>query len=98
MYSIGPAAEMFALPVSTLRYSDKHGLFPNTERVSGIRKSGETEIEALRATECLKKPRTTPKRASVGALFNALAAQTECCDQRSSDTLHQSDCALKGVL
>ena len=40
---------MFALPVSTLRYSDKQGLFPNTERVSGIRKSGETEIEALRA-------------------------------------------------
>jgi len=55
MYSIGPAAEMFAFPVSTLRYSDKQGLFPNTERVSGIRKSGETEIEALRATECLKK-------------------------------------------
>lgn len=96
MYSIGPAAEMFAFPVSTLRYSDKHGLFPNTERVSGIRKSGETEIEALRATECTKKPRTT--RASAGALFNALAAQTECCDQRSSDTLLQSDCALKGVL
>lgn len=46
---------MFAFPVSTLRYSDKQGLFPNTERVSGIRKSGETEIEALRATECLKK-------------------------------------------
>ena len=44
MYSIGPAAEMFAFPVSTLRYSDKQGLFPNMERVSGIRKSGETEI------------------------------------------------------
>ena len=98
MYTIGQVSEMFDLPISTLRYYDKQGLFPEMTRVSGIRKSGETEIEALRATECTKKPQPTPKRASAGALFNALAAQTECCDQRSSDTLHQSDCALKGVL
>ena len=34
---------------------DKQGLFPNMERVSGIRKFGDTEIEALRVIECLKK-------------------------------------------
>ena len=55
MYSIGQVAEMFGLPISTLRYYDKQGLFPNMERVSGIRKFSETEIEALRVIECLKK-------------------------------------------
>ena len=55
MYSIGQVAEMFGLPISTLRYYDKQGLFPNMERVSGIRKVSETEIEALRVIECLKK-------------------------------------------
>lgn len=55
MYSIGQVAEMFELPISTLRYYDKQGLFPNMERVSGIRKFGDTEIEALRVIECLKK-------------------------------------------
>ena len=49
MYSIGQVAEMFGLPISTLRYYDKQGLFPNMERVSGIRKFGDTEIEALRS-------------------------------------------------
>ena len=55
MYSIGQVAEMFGLPISTLRYYDRQGLFPKMERVSGIRKFGETEIEALRVIECLKK-------------------------------------------
>ena len=55
MYSIGQVAEMFGLPLSTLRYDDKQGLVPNIERVSGIRKFSETEIEALRVIECLKK-------------------------------------------
>ena len=55
MYSIGQVAEMFGLPISTLRYYDKQGLFPNMERVSGIRRFSEQEIEALRVIECLKK-------------------------------------------
>ena len=55
MYSIGQVSEMFGLPISTLRYYDKQGLFPNIERVSGIRQFGEKEIEALRVIECLKK-------------------------------------------
>ena len=55
MYSIGQVAEMFNLPISTRRYYDKQGLCPKMERVSGIRKFSETEIEALRVIECLKK-------------------------------------------
>ena len=55
MYTIGQVAEMFGLPISTLRYYDKQGLFPNMERVSGIRKFSEAEIEELRVIECLKK-------------------------------------------
>ena len=55
MYTIGQVSEMFGLPVSTLRYYDKEGLFPGMRRESGIRKFDETEIEALRIIECLKK-------------------------------------------
>ena len=48
MYTIGQVSEMFGLPISTLRYYDKQGLFPEMERVSGIRKFSDTELEALR--------------------------------------------------
>ena len=54
MYTIGQVSEMFHLPVSTLRYYDKEGLFPEMERQSGIRKFSGREIEALRVIECLK--------------------------------------------
>lgn len=54
MYTIGQVSEMFNLPVSTIRYYDKEGLFPSMQRQSGIRQFGETEIEALRVIECLK--------------------------------------------
>lgn len=55
MYTIGQVSEMFQLPVSTLRYYDKEGLFPHMTRVSGIRKFSDTEIESLHMIECLKK-------------------------------------------
>ena len=55
MYTIGQVAEMFDLPISTLRYYDKKGLFPQLTRESGIRKFSDNEIEALRVIECLKK-------------------------------------------
>ena len=55
MYTIGQVSEMFNLPISTLRYYDKEGLFPGMERQSGIRKFSERELEALRVIECLKK-------------------------------------------
>ena len=53
-YTIGQVAEMFDLPISTLRYYDKEGLFPTLERKSGIRKFSDVEIDALRIIECLK--------------------------------------------
>lgn len=55
MYSIGEVADMFDLPISTLRYYDKQGLFPSIKRVSGIRKFDTKELEALRVIECLKR-------------------------------------------
>ncbi|MCD7784703.1 MAG: MerR family transcriptional regulator [Oscillospiraceae bacterium] len=54
-YTIGEISEMWGLPISTLRYYDKEGLFPNLGRTSGIRQFTDTEIEALRVIECLKK-------------------------------------------
>lgn len=54
MYTIGQVSKMFGLPVSTLRYYDKEGLFPSMQRQSGIRQFGEAEVEALRVIECLK--------------------------------------------
>lgn len=55
MYTIGQISEMSGIPISTLRYYDKEGLFPNLQRISGIRRFNEEEIEALRVIECLKK-------------------------------------------
>ena len=55
MYTIGQVSERFDLPVSTLRYYDKEGLFPNLTRTSGARRFGEQELETLRVIECLKR-------------------------------------------
>ena len=55
MYTIGQVSKMFHLPISTLRYYDKEGLFPTIRRQSGIRQFGEQELEALRVIECLKQ-------------------------------------------
>ena len=55
MKTIGQIAELFNLPISTLRYYDKEGLFPELQRKAGIRHFGEPEIESLRVIECLKK-------------------------------------------
>ena len=55
MYTIGQVSEMFSLPISTLRYYDKEGLFPEMERQSGIRKFSERELEALRVKKKKKK-------------------------------------------
>ena len=54
MYTIGQISEMFNLPISTLRYYDKEGLFPHMERQSGIRRFTDVEVETLRVIECLK--------------------------------------------
>lgn len=55
MYTIGQLSKMFDLPVSTLRYYDKEGLFLELQRTSGIRKFNDRQVEALRVIECLKK-------------------------------------------
>ena len=55
MYTIGQVSALCGLPVSTLRYYDKEGLFPALQRDSGIRKFEEKELEAIRVIECLKK-------------------------------------------
>ena len=55
MYTIGQISEMFHLPISTLRYYDKEGFFPNLKRKGNIRYSGDNELEAIRVIECLKQ-------------------------------------------
>lgn len=55
MFTIGQVSDMYSLPVSTLRYYDKEGLFPNLQRQSGIRQFSEREVESMRLIECLKK-------------------------------------------
>lgn len=55
MYTIGQVSELVGLPVSTLRYYDQQGLFPDLERSSGIRRFGDRELETLRIIECLKR-------------------------------------------
>ena len=55
MYTIGQVSEMFDLPISTLRYYDKEGFFPNLVRKGNIRYFSNNEIEALRLIDCLKK-------------------------------------------
>ena len=55
MYTIGQISQMFNIPISTLRYYDKEGFFPNLKRSSGIRRFGEQDIEALKVIECLKE-------------------------------------------
>lgn len=55
MYTIGQVSERFGLPISTLRYYDKQGLFPEMKRTSGIRQFSDRELETLRVIECLKK-------------------------------------------
>lgn len=55
MYTIGQISDMFNIPISTLRYYDKEGLFHDIQRRSGIRIFSDREVEKLRMIECLKK-------------------------------------------
>lgn len=54
MYTIGQVSKMFNIPISTLRYYDKEGLFPGIERISGQRKFSDDELESIRVIETLK--------------------------------------------
>ena len=55
MYTIGQVSEMFNIPISTLRYYDKEGLFPHLERKGNVRIFSDTELDELHIIECLKK-------------------------------------------
>lgn len=55
MYTIGQVSEMLGIPISTLRYYDKEGFFPKLQRSGNIRQFSDTELEALKLIECLKK-------------------------------------------
>lgn len=55
LYSIGEVASLTGIAISTLRYYDREGFFPNLERSEGgIRKFCDRELEALAIIECLK--------------------------------------------
>ena len=53
-YGIGQISKMFDLPISTLRYYDKEGLFPDLARYGDRRLFSDREIDALHVIECLK--------------------------------------------
>jgi len=54
-YSIGEVSEATGIPISTLRYYDGEGFFPDIERSSGgIRMFSDKEIGAIKTVECLK--------------------------------------------
>jgi len=54
-YSIGEVAKLSGISISTLRYYDREGLFPNLARSNGgIRQFTSGEIETLGVIECLK--------------------------------------------
>lgn len=54
-YSIGEVAKTTGIAISTLRYYDREGMFPDMERSNGgIRVFSDKEISTLRVIECLK--------------------------------------------
>ncbi len=55
MYTIGEISKKFNLNISTIRYYDKEGLFPNIKRKNGIRKFDNSDVESILVIECLKK-------------------------------------------
>ena len=64
----------------TLRYYDREGLLPGTERQSGIRKFGEQQLEALRVIECLKMSGLSIKE--IKAFMDMVAAGDESLEGR----------------
>lgn len=55
MYKISQISKMFNLPISTIRYYDKEGLFPKITRSSGIRQFNDNDLDMIRLIECMKK-------------------------------------------
>lgn len=54
-YSIGEVASATKIAISTLRYYDREGMFPDMKRSNGgIRVFSEREVDTLKVIECLK--------------------------------------------
>lgn len=54
-YPIGKVSEQTGIPISTLRYYDREGMFPKIVRGNGgIRSFSDNEIRTLEIVECLK--------------------------------------------
>ena len=54
-YTIGQVAEMTGISISTLRYYDREGMFPEMARTAGgVRVFSDREIGVLRVIDCLK--------------------------------------------
>lgn len=87
MYSIGDVSRMFGLTISTLRYYDKEGLFPNIKREpSGIRKFSDDDIDSLRVIEYLKK---------AGMQLKAIKVFLDWCNQGDSTLVKRRDMFLE---
>lgn len=56
MYTIGEVSKLFNISIHTLRFYDREGLFINLKRdKSGKRNFDDSDLEAIRLIECLKK-------------------------------------------
>ena len=55
MYTIGQVSQMTGLPISTLRYYDKVGLFSDLKRENGIRKFDDHDLDRIKTIECMKR-------------------------------------------
>lgn len=54
-YSIGEVSKQTGIAISTLRYYDKEGMFPEMARSNGgIRVFSEKELNTIKVIECLK--------------------------------------------
>lgn len=54
-YSIGEVANTTNIAISTLRYYDREGMFPNIKRSNGgIRVFSDKEVATIKVIECLK--------------------------------------------
>lgn len=87
MYTIGEVSKMFHLPISTLRYYDKEGFFPNLERKGNIRYFSDEEIEALHVIECLKKSDLEIK--DIKQFFKWCSAGADTYPQRKGLFVHR---------
>ena len=100
MYSIGEISKMFQLPISTLRYYDKEGLFPHLKRVNGVRQF--SEIETLRVIDCLKRSgleiKDIKEYIALCSLGNATLKQRKAIFEKQKEEVLQEMEKLQKVL